>query len=564
MPPASTLPPTRVLWALVAALAVLWFATLDARRLVHPDEGRYAEIAREMASTGDWVTPRLNDLKYFEKPPLQYWVTAIAYRAFGVHEWTARLWPALAGLLGVLAIGYAGCAIGGATLGWLAGLALSGTVWHAGMAQILSLDSGLSFFLALGFAGFVIAQRAESGDGERRAWMWVAWAAMAGATLSKGLIGLFLPGGALVAYTAITRDFALWRRLHVLSGLALYLALTAPWFVAVARANDEFLRFFFVHEHFQRFLTTEHRRVGAWYYFVPIALGGILPWLTVLAWGARRAWREGAANALGFSWQRFALVWAAFVFLFFSASGSKLPSYVLPMFPPLALVVGWLLVRIDARTLFWLMLPLVALAGMAFVGLLVAYDRQASRFASAALPVETLLAFGGWLKAAAAVEAVAGIAALVAFRQAARRATARFWGVALLSLGSLAGLQIAIAGFDALSTMRSTSAILRTAQASAPFSGDAPFYQIAMYDQTVPFYLGRTTRLVAFRDELSLGIDAEPAKQIPTTEAWIAEWRGLAAGYAVMPPDVHATLEAQGVPMRTLARDPRRVVVSRR
>ena len=117
----SWAPSARALWALLIALAILWFATLDARRLVHPDEGRYAEIAREMAATGDWVTPRLNGLKYFEKPPLQYWLTAAAYRVFGVHEWTARLWPALAGFLGVLALGAAGYALGGVTLGAYAG-----------------------------------------------------------------------------------------------------------------------------------------------------------------------------------------------------------------------------------------------------------------------------------------------------------------------------------------------------------------------------------------------------------------------------------------------------------
>jgi hypothetical protein len=130
-------------------------------------------------------------------------------------------------------------------------------------------------------------------------------------------------GGSLVGYTAITRDYAVWRRLHPVSGIALYFALTAPWLVAVSAANDEFLHFFFVHEHLQRFLTTEHRRTGEWYYFVPLVLAGSLPWLPVLAYGIQRAWREGVPNALGFSWQRFALVWAAFVFVFFSASGSK-------------------------------------------------------------------------------------------------------------------------------------------------------------------------------------------------------------------------------------------------
>src|SRR5438876_3487470 len=124
----------RIAWIATALLfALAWFATLDARKLQHPDEGRYAEIAREMVVTGDWVTPRLNGLKYFEKPPLQYWVTAAAYRAFGVHEWTARLWPAAAGLLAVVAIGIAGRALGGPALGVFAGIALAGTLWHAGM-----------------------------------------------------------------------------------------------------------------------------------------------------------------------------------------------------------------------------------------------------------------------------------------------------------------------------------------------------------------------------------------------------------------------------------------------
>ena len=559
----ADLPAPRALWALFALLTLLWFINLDARRLLHPDEGRYAEIAREMVTTGDWVTPRLNGLKYFEKPPFQYWATAAAYRVFGIHQWTARLWPALAGLLGVLTIGYAGAMLGGGTLGVFAGLALAGTLWHAGIAQIVTLDSGLSFFLGLGFTGFVLAQRAAIAPVERRAWMWVVWAAMAGATLSKGLIGVALPGGALVAYTALTRDCALWRRLHMASGLGLYFALAAPWFIAVSRANDEFLQFFFIHEHFQRFLTTEHRRTGAWYYFIPIFALGATPWLFVLLAGVRGAWREGAANALGFSWQRFALVWAAFTFLFFSASGSKLPSYILPMFPPLALVIGWLLIRIDRRTLFAQTLALAGAGIALFVALMLAYDTYAPTFANAQLPAHVLIAFGPWVKAAAALAAAGSIAAVLALRPSVRGATARFWGIVALSLSTLGWLQIAVAGFDVFSPLRSTSAILRAAQASAPFRADAPFYQVEMYDQTVPFYLGRTTRLVAFRDELALGIDAEPGKAIPTTAMWITEWEELPRGYALMPPELHSTLARQRVPMRELARDTRRVLVSR-
>src|SRR5580765_4919870 len=142
-------------WLAWVLLGAAWFATVPLRPLFDPDEGRYAEIPREMLVSGDWVTPRLNGLKYFEKPPLQYWATAAAYRFFGVHEWTARLWPALAGWLGVAAIGYAGFALGGIPLGAFAALALAGTLLHAAIAQLVTLDSGLAFFLTLAFAAFV-------------------------------------------------------------------------------------------------------------------------------------------------------------------------------------------------------------------------------------------------------------------------------------------------------------------------------------------------------------------------------------------------------------------------
>ncbi len=552
-----------MVWAVFCVIAALWFLAIGSHSLWHPDEGRYAEIAREMAVSGDWVTPRLDDLKYFEKPPLQYWVTAAAYRAFGVHEWTARLWPALAGLLAVIAIGGAGLALGGAALGVFAALALAGTLWHAVIAQMVTLDSGLAFFLALAFSAFVIAQRPGATPVARRGWMWVTWAAFAGATLSKGPVALVLPAGALVAYTVITRDAAVWRRLHLASGLALYLLLTVPWFVEVARRNDEFLQFFFVHEHLERFLTKEAQRTGSWYYFIPLALVGSLPWLGVLARGVRRAWRDGEPNALGFSWQRFALVWAAFVFLFFSASGSKLPSYILPMFAPLALVAGSLMLAFEPQTLLRIARPGAIVIGAITVAVLVGYDRLARAFMGDAQPMRVLLAYGPWLKAALLVATAGAIAAVIAFRHVADHAPARFWGVAALCVSVLAAVQLATAGFDAFSATRSTSVILRLAQAAGPLSASAPFYQVTMYDQTLPFYLGRPTTVVHFRDELSLGIDAEPGKAIPTVGAWLPQWQALPQGYAMMPPALYDHLAAEGLPMRLLARDSRRVIVSR-
>ena len=148
--------------ALLLAFVLIWFTSIECRRLVHPDEGRYAEIAREMAVTGDWVTPRLNGIKYFEKPALQYWITAAAYEVFGVRHWTARLWPALAGCLGVLFIGYVGCRIGGPTFGLYSAAALGGCVWWILNAHVLTLDAGLSFWMSVGMGGLIIAQRADA------------------------------------------------------------------------------------------------------------------------------------------------------------------------------------------------------------------------------------------------------------------------------------------------------------------------------------------------------------------------------------------------------------------
>ena len=130
---------------LVLLLAGLWLANLDHRVLLHPDEGRYAEIAREMAASGDWITPRLNGLKYFEKPPLQYWLTGALFRAFGPDEWSARLVPALAGMVAVLAIGWAGARLGGPRLGWAAGILLAGTRRGLQLQRFLS-TGGIKFF----------------------------------------------------------------------------------------------------------------------------------------------------------------------------------------------------------------------------------------------------------------------------------------------------------------------------------------------------------------------------------------------------------------------------------
>jgi 4-amino-4-deoxy-L-arabinose transferase-like glycosyltransferase len=545
---------------LLLVFAAIWFSNLEYRRLVHPDEGRYAEIPREMVVSGDWITPRLNGIKYFEKPALQYWITAAAYTIFGVHQWTARIWPALSGFLGVLFVGYVGLRLGGPLLALYSAAVLGSCAWYVLNAHILTLDAGVTFWMSVGLGSLFLAQRDEATPGGERGWMLAAWAALALAVLSKGLIGLVLPGAALVLYSVLHRDWTLWRRLHLVAGLVIFLAIAAPWFIAVSLRNGEFFDFFFIREHFSRFLTNEARREGAWWYFIPIFLVGILPWLTVFLWTARRMWTDAPTGRNGFSWQRFAVVWSAFIFVFFSASGSKLPSYILPMFPALALILGWQLMILSESTLARLTLPLVVLTGVIASIVLVAYGALAARFADARQPLEPLLAYGGWLKTACVVAFAGGALGLIHLRSARKTAA-----ILSVSLTALVAAMLVLTGHDTLAEARSAEPVVsRIVAANGPFRRDVPFYTFRMYDQTLPYYLGRTVTQVEHHDELAMGIASEPDKAIETEAEWRRRWDAAEQAYAIMQPDEYKRLQDEGVPMRELGRDPRRVIVSRR
>jgi hypothetical protein len=333
----------------------------------------------------------------------------------------------------------------------------------------------------------------------------------------------------------------------------------------VSHANPEFFRFYFIHEHFERYLTTTHRRAGGWSYYLPYIVGGSLPWLFVLLWGARRMWRDGVAGANGFSWQRFAVVWAVFIVVFFSASGSKLPAYIAPIFPALALLSGWLLARYDMSTLYRLTLPL-AVAAVAVFALLLVLDEARLERLTGRRGMAAIAAYLPWLRVSLGVMAAGSIAALVAFRRTGPGG--RTAGVVAIALSALVAVQLGLVGFDVFRTTRSAWDILQSARTALggqqDFDPRVPFYQVHLYDQTVPFYLGRTTTLVEYRDEMALGIDAEPQLAIPTEELWFPIWTALDQGYALILPEEYDDFVARGLPMRLLARDDRRVLVSRR
>jgi 4-amino-4-deoxy-L-arabinose transferase-like glycosyltransferase len=536
---------------LLAAVLLIWFGSLDYRHLVKPDEGRYAEIPREMAASGDWLTPRLNDIKYFEKPALQYWATAGAYKLFGEHHWTARLWSALTGFLGIALIYFTGRRLWGAEAGLYAAAVLASSLLYVLIGHINTLDMGVTFFMGLSLAGFLLAQRPAASADENRFWMWITWAGLAFSVLSKGLIGLVLPGAVLVLYTLIQRDWALWKRLHLVSGLALFLLISAPWFVAVSIANPEFFHFFFIHEHFERFLTKVHHRYQPWWDFIPILLLGILPWITVMFDALARAWNGDLSEPKAFKPQRFLLIWSVFIFLFFSASSSKLPSYILPIFPALALLIGVRLTQTPARTLFWMMVPIAVLAGAALLLSPFAVTRSSDE-----VPLELYREYAVWLAVAAFIWLAGSLAGLYLLRL--ERMTA---GILAFSLSGLIFAQIVLTGHESLSP--ATSA-WRVAQQIQPYlKPDAPFYSVDMYEQTLPFYIKRTVTLVAHQDEMAFGLTQEPGKWLPTIADFEQAWRQHSYALAIMTPETYQQFKASGLPMQIIAQDTRRVVIKK-
>jgi len=324
------------------------------RPLWGPDEERYAEIPREMLASHDWLTPRLNAVLYFEKPPLQYWLSAVSMKLFGLNAAAARLPLALASLIFLWCAWRLARRLGASQPLWAAFMVAT-TLLGFVCGQILTLDALFSALLVLSMVAFVEAVAARCEARPALGWTLLAFGANALALLTKGLAGPVLLGGVIICSLAFA-----WRNGNLRRAVArtffdplgwlLFVGVGAPWFILVDRANPGHAQFFFIHEHFARFSTTVHARQGSdnalldKLYFAGVLLGGLLPWLSACVLGLKRAAgflrRQGGPVSELAPLHRWivAFLCSAFAvpFLFFSVSHSKLPPYILPVLVPLA------------------------------------------------------------------------------------------------------------------------------------------------------------------------------------------------------------------------------------
>lgn len=546
--PCTTPSRTAVAWLLVVA-AILWFGLLGHRDLADPDEGRVAEIARESLATGDWVTVRLNGVDYFAKPPLQFWATAATFGWLGEGNAAARLSIALFGFAGVLWIGFVGSRLFGAQAGFAAAAVLLSSLLYAALGHILTPNTSVALFMTIGIGALLLAQSRRDDRRHVRRWMLLGWVALALAVLSKGVMGVVLPGAAVVAYLLWQRDWPLLRHLELGWGPAVFLAVAAPWFVAVSVANPEFPWVFFVEEHLHRYATSAFGRDQPVYYFLPILALGILPWLPRLVQAlAKPAFRWWPSPGQGFDAERFLWTYVVVVFVFFSLSRSKLPTYLLPISPALALLIGRRLA--EARSLR----ADVLAAGLLGAALLVAAG-VAERFTTESFTPELLREYRWWIAAAGA--------ALVAGALAAARLRVRWQAIAGIALAALLAFQLLGWGFQALQEPRSSAA---EAAAIRPLLGpDTRVFSVGRFNPSLPFYLGRTVELVRYKPRRDLEFASDVYEEIPTVDDFRREWEAL-DGQAVA---VLRTAELgdpvfHGLPGRVIYQSPTKTAIARR
>jgi 4-amino-4-deoxy-L-arabinose transferase-like glycosyltransferase len=522
-------------------LGVVWFATMPVRPLVDPDEGRYAEIPREMAATGDWVTPRLNGLKYFEKPPLQYWATAAAYSVLGLSEWTARLWTVGLGFLCLPMVFGWTSRLFGRGAGFAALIALAVSPYFELIAHLNLLDAGFAFWLAGAVFAFTLGQSAPNGSPSERRWMLLAWLAAALAVLSKGIVVGVLTGATLVIYSVIERDLQPWRRLHWRWGVPLFLVITAPWFIVVSLRNPSFAQFFFIHEHFARFLTTAHKRTEPWWYFFSLLAIGALPWLVALPGSARAAWLESGRDN-GFKPLKFVLIFSAVTLLFFSASESKLAPYILPMMPTLAAIVGAYLARSTTFVRRMARINAVLLPFLA-VGLVVYTLRRFGFFPPSATP---------WLVSAA----IAGVYGVFATW---KRETTDVLAVCATAASAILGWQCLLSAYTELPERSSYKLVMTVKSLIGP---QTELFSVGQYRETLSPYLQRTLTLVQFEGELEFGISQEPERAL-SPEAFLARWNASQNAVVFIPPGLIDDWRSRGLQGRVIGGDNQTLVVSR-
>jgi len=323
---------------LLLVAACMFFAGIGRLALIEPDEGRNAEVAREMLAKGDWITPHFNNFSYLDKPPVYFWAVASSFKVAGLSEASARFPSALAALLTVFLAWFLARRMFGNSPGLYAGIVLATSPLVVVFAREVIFDMTLTLLVT---GAMVCYWLREAGSEQRKLLDVLFFAALGLATLTKGPVGFLLPMLSIGVYQALRGKFARLKELNWGLGLVTFFAVTLPWFIAVSVRHPDFPGYAFWQESLERFATGHSHRAGPVYYYLIIYLAGFLPWSFFLLYAAfhrisrwRELRQEQQAPVL------FLLSWVGVIFVFFSISQSKLPGYLLPAMVPLSILMG--------------------------------------------------------------------------------------------------------------------------------------------------------------------------------------------------------------------------------
>lgn len=319
---------------------VFYFIWLGSYPLFIPDEGRYSEVAREMVATGDYITPRVNGVVFLDKPILYYWFQALAINLFGIKEWALRLFPALFGISGCLIVYICGRKLFNRRTGLISAIILATTPLYFGSAHYANLDLEVAVLVSGTLLFFITATKTH---GSTQRYFYIAMYFFAAlAFLTKGLIAIAFPcliGG---TWMMCMRDWNILKKMQLLMGIFLFLVITLPWYILVQHANPEFLHYFFITQQVTRFLSAAafNNPTPFWFY-LPVVFIGFFPWSMFLPQTFINSYQRIRHNRSQHGTELYLLLWFVIVFVFFSIPRSKTLGYILPVYPPLALLVGY-------------------------------------------------------------------------------------------------------------------------------------------------------------------------------------------------------------------------------
>lgn len=328
---------SRFILILLVFSCFLFLYKIGDMALTDPDESFYAETAKEMLSEGEWITPRIFGKPQFEKPVLYYWLIQLSYIAFGVGEFAARLPSVVFGILGILGVFLIARLIFSPKCAFLSALIMTTSALYVALARGCVTDMVLAVFILYSFFFFLKGWLLE-----RKIFFYLSSAMIALAVLTKGPIGLFIPGAVLFIYISLIREWKeFFRKVPVVSSVFIFLLVCLPWYILVTKANGtSFINEFFGFQNITRFLHPEHRIGSSPVFYFPVVVGGLFPWSTFLIFGAWYLARRDRAFSAVKKPRTFLLTWFLVIFIFFSISRTKLVTYIFPLFPVLAITAG--------------------------------------------------------------------------------------------------------------------------------------------------------------------------------------------------------------------------------